>query len=158
MKKGKDKAIIEEKGAKKVVKELKEKAEKLTEGQKKTLAMHRPTWRMRVWTWFLAKKLVWMMKRERVRAWLLVPGIPSEPRKNMARLMKAGRPIPVFRDPNIAGDIQAMSRKDLERLAVIQATHLRAYLEMYGKTLVNLIAIDGSAMTRQGAAAQKGKG
>ena len=64
----------------------------------------------------------------------------------------------MFRDPNIAGDIQAMSRKDLERLAVIQATHLRAYLEMYGKTLVNLIAIDGSAMTRQGAAAQKGKG
>ena len=146
------------KGEKKVVKELKEKVEKLTEGQKKTLAMHAPTLRMRVWTWFLAKKLVWMMRREKVRAWLLVPGIPSEPRKKMVKLLRAGRPIPVFRDPNITGDIQAMSRKDLERLAIIQATHLRAYLEMYGKTLVNLIAIDGTTMTRQGAAAQKGKG
>ena len=146
-----------EKGAKKVVKELKEKVEELTEGQKKTLAMHRPTWRMRVWTWFLAKKLVWMMKRERMRAWLLVPGIPTDPRKNMKRLLRAGRPIPVFRDMNVEKDIRAMSRKDLERLAVIQATHLRAYIEMYGKTLVNLIAIDGTAMTKQGAAAQKGK-
>lgn len=145
------------KGEKKVVKELKEKVEKLTEGQKKTLAMHSPTPRMRVWMWFLAKMLVWMMRREKVRAWLLVPGIPSEPRKRMAKLLRAGRPIPVFLDPNITGDIQAMSRKDLERLAIIQATHLRAYLEMYGKTLVNLIAINGTTMTRQGAAAQRGK-
>ena len=145
------------KGEKNAVKDLKEQAEKLTKGQKATLKQHRAAWWMRVWTWWLAKKLVWMMRRERLRAWVLVPGIPGEARKRMTRLVRKGQPIPVFRDLLAVADIQAMSRKDLERLAVIQATHLRAYLEMYGKTLVNLIAIDGTTMTRQGKAAQDGK-
>ena len=93
------------KGEKNEVKDLKEQAEKLTKGQKATLKQHRAAWWMRVWMWWLAKKLVWMMRRERLRAWVLVPGIPGEARKRMTRLVRKGQPIPVFRDLLAVADI-----------------------------------------------------
>lgn len=64
----------------------------------------------------------------------------------------------MYRDPAVVNHVKSLSRKDLERLAIVQATHLRTYLDFYGKNLVNHIAIDGYEMTRVGCGLQRARG
>ena len=153
------------KGEKKVVAELKakvEKIEKLTKDQKATLAMHKPTWWMEIYVWALVKRVMIGQWVEGIRTWM-VPigwGTPQlmEARKRIRTSLRKGTPVPVFRDPAVVNHIKGISRKDLERLAIVQATHLRTYLDFYGKRLVNHIAIDGHEMTRTGIMLQRARG
>ena len=133
----------------------------LTAGQVKTLRYHKPAWWMKVVIWFQVKKIVYLQRLERVRSWLLIPGWApgiSDVRKGIRKALRKGNPIPVYRDMAIVEHVKSLSRKDLERLAIVQATHLRTYLDFYGKNLVNHIAIDGQQMTSAGLKAQKAKG
>ena len=158
-------------GEKKMAEELKRKADAvgkawpdkpLTKGQKATIKKHKPTLWMVIWVWFLVKKLRVVAGWERARSWLILPGTRGGSmrtvRRGMWKALVKGSPIPVYRDPAMVNHVKALSRKDVDRLAIVQATHLRAYMDFYGHNLVNHIAIDGHEMTAAGLRAQKAKG
>ena len=157
-----EKAEVETRGLCRRVRDWFFREEKgLTAGQLRTLRYHKPAWWMKVVIWFQVKKIVYLQRLERVRSWLLIPGWApgvSEVRKGIRKALRKGNPIPVYRDMAIVEHVKSLSRKDLERLAIVQATHLRTYLDFYGKNLVNHIAIDGQQMTSAGLKAQKAKG
>ena len=134
------------------------KKEQLTEGQRATQKKHKPTWWMWIWVWVLCRKIRAKRAWERVRSWLVIPvGEKWKLRWRIQVLMARRVPIPVYRDPAIVNHVKSLSRKDVERLAIVQATHLKAYLDFYGKTLVDLLAVDGTEMTKTGLAEWKNR-
>ena len=165
MKKG-EKGAMERNGEKKVARELREQAaaveKRLTKEQRETLKKHRASWWIDLKVWFMVRRVMIGQKMERVRTWAILPGWGTEQlmevRKRIRVSLRKGWPVPVYRDPAVVNHVKAISRKDLERLAIVQATHLRTYMDFYGKNLVNHIAIDGHEMTRVGCALQRAKG
>lgn len=158
-------------GEKKVAADLKRQADAigkawpdkaLTKGQKATIKKHKPTIWMVIRVWFMVKRIRLVTGWERARSWLILPGARTgdmaKVRWGIQKALFCKRPIPVYRDPAIVNHIKSLSRKDVDRLAIVQATHLRTYLDFYGHNLVNHIAIDGVEMTSAGLRAQKAKG
>ena len=166
MKKGEKKGAMERNGEKKVAEDLKRQAaaveKKLTKEQRETLKLHKPKWWMNAWVWLMVRRVMIGQRSERTRTWKVSLGWGTEQlmeaRKRIRVSLKRGWPVPVYRDHAVVNHVKSLSRKDLERLAIVQATHLRTYLDFYGKNLVNHIAIDGHEMTRVGCGLQRARG